>query len=241
MRPSRRQAGRRGSEAGTTLVEMLVATVMLTMVLVMATTGFVTLMHTNNTATSRTSTQADNRAGLEFVTRLLREATYGERLDRTNSTIVTDAEPTQLVFYSRLGTNALSTQNLVLFDPVAHELRWGQSQPTCPALISSPCSYSMPAATTVLVRFMRNAPAGSCAGENPDGAVFRYFINGVVDTNPGVLLQPAPADATGQVLGVRLKDVSSVELELWTDQIPNVPNPGCESLSSVTSLRNRLV
>ena len=158
---------RESRDAGTTLVEMLVAILLMSIVMAMATTGFITLLKTQQTAASRTATQADNRTGLEFVTRLLREATYGQRMDESESTIVTAASPTRLVFYSRLGR-----ENVVLFDPVKGELRWGQSQPTCSADVTEPCTYVLPTPTHVLVRYMRNAPApgAECTGEPADGA-----------------------------------------------------------------------
>lgn len=233
MTTSRRMA----DERGTTLVEVLIAMIMLSIVLAVTSTGLITMLKTQRSAESRTLTQSQNRTGVEFATRLLREATYGEKLDFTNSTVISAAGPDRVVFYSRLGNAAGPSTRIVLeYFPAAGELRWGQSSPTCS---SSICTYATPVANRVLVRYVRNGVSSPCVAANPDGAVFRFFTSGTTAVSPGVVLLPVATDGAGQVQGVNLKDITSVEMELWTDEVPGKPAPDCESLSTTTSLRNR--
>jgi prepilin-type N-terminal cleavage/methylation domain-containing protein len=221
-------------QSGLTLPEVLVAAVILGIVTSLATAGLVTVMRNQVQISQRTEALAQNRVGMELITRLLRQATYPQWGDAFNSTIVSVAEPRRLVFTSRHGLN--SPRRQYRFELVGSELRWGSSEFVCtgtspaPGTGGSPCTYTTPDLTRTAVRGVRNAAGGGICGAGFPDAVFTYYeadaVNGVLTALPN------------PVTGDRLARVASIDIRLAVKENPAVPRPGCEQLATRVHLRN---
>jgi prepilin-type N-terminal cleavage/methylation domain-containing protein len=224
-------------DRGTTLVEMLVSMVLLTIVTGIATSAFIVVMQNYRVNTERTEAQASNRVGLERMLRLIRESTYPQRADWSQSTIVLEAETDRMVFAAHASSDPNAPVSRVVIEQNVADgtVRMGVSNPTCPADPNEACTYTTPVAKQVVASYVRNGVASACRNEPADHAFFRYYA---AAPDLGALVEITPS-VTGQPLeGVRLKDVASVRIEMYADKLPGKTAPDCELLSGTVKLRN---
>jgi Tfp pilus assembly protein PilV len=226
---------RRGDE-GVTLVETLTAMMIVMIVLGVVSGALFTVSRSEKTASERTDSQATNRNGFELLTRLLRQATYPAQSTYLNSTIVSYAGPTRLVFTSRRGAATNTVPKRYEFTLADSDLIWGSSPATCVG--TAPCTYAAPSLDRTAARWIRNAVGGGpCPGAPADGAIFRYYSASAAN---GGALTELTMPASGYLTGAQLTSVASVGVTLYTDVLPNRPAPGCESLTGLVVLRNRV-
>lgn len=221
-------------DRGLTLPEVLMAMVITAIAVSIATTGLITVFRHGTKIEETTDASAQNRVGLELVTRLLRQATYPQWGDYANSTIVSVAEPRKIVFTGRFGTGA---KRAYRFEVVDTSLLWGQSDPVCPAQSPAegsgnpPCSYVQPTLGRTALRGLRNDVGGGiCPGAPVDGGVFRYYERDA--TNGNLIELPNP------VTGDRLARIASIQLDLFVKADPDAPSTSCQQLQTHVKLRN---
>jgi type II secretory pathway pseudopilin PulG len=231
-------AGRaRTGDEGITLVETLTAMMIVTIVLALVSGALATVSRAQKVASERTDTAASNRVGFETLTRLLRQATYPAQSTYVNSTIVSYAGPTRIVFTARRGAATNAVPKRYEFALQGTDLVYGSTTANC-ADATSPCSYGSPVLDRVAARWIRNAVGGGpCAGAPTSGAIFHYYA---ADATAGGVLTELTVPASGYLSGDQLVALASVGIELYTDVVPGKPLPGCESIKGLTVLRNRV-
>ena len=226
----------RRRDEGITLVETLTAMMIVMIVMGVVSGALLTVSRSEKMASQRSDSQSTNRQGFELVTRLLRQATYPAQSTYLNSTIVSYAGPDRIVFTSRRGAAANAVPKRYEFNLADGELIWGSSAATCVG--SAPCTYAAPALDRNAGRWIRNAVGGGpCPGAPTDGAIFRYYS--ATAANGGALTE-LTMPASGYLTGAQLTSIASVGISLYTDVIPGKPAPGCESLTGLVVLRNRV-
>jgi prepilin-type N-terminal cleavage/methylation domain-containing protein len=221
-------------DRGVSLVEMLVAIMLLAIVTSITTSAFIIAMKNSSMNQERTEAQSSNRVGLERVLRLLRQAAYPQQASYADSTIVWQATTDRIVFYAHVKANQ-PISRVVLEHQSDGTIRMGVTEPDCPVGSTTQCDYDLPVPTQVVARYVRNGEGSACRNESADHALFRFysaapFGGGLVDITPTVTGTP--------LAGARLKDVASIGVELYTDKIPGEPAPDCELLRGTVKLRN---
>ena len=223
----------RQDERGFTLVELLVTTILLTIVIGLSTGALINAIDQQSNVRQSTETQSRNQAGMERFTRLLRQAVYPEGGTSANSTIIQVAEANKIVFTSRLsGSGTINTTvRQYTFQLVNNNLQWGVADKTvCNA--GSACSYGTPVLRT-LIAGVRNAQGSTvCPANTGDGAVFHYdYFNtsgALVDASNPVTAATTPA----------LKDIVYVRAEVYTQLQDGPKKPACLALTDSVQLRN---
>jgi Tfp pilus assembly protein PilW len=227
----------RPGDDGITLVETLTAMMIVTIVLALVSGALATVSRAQKTASERTDTASNNRVGFETLTRLLRQATYPAQSTYVNSTIVSYAGPTRIVFTSRRGGATNAVPKRYEFALQGTDLVYGSSTANCVDTTSA-CTYDAPVLNRVAAHWIRNAVGGGpCAGAPASGAIFHYYS---AEATTGGVLTELTVPAAGYLSGDQLVALASVGIELYTDVVPGKPLPGCESIKGLTVLRNRV-
>jgi prepilin-type N-terminal cleavage/methylation domain-containing protein len=229
---------------GFTLVEVLVAMTLLSIVLGLSTGLVIRALDQNSNVSQQAQAQQRNNTGMEQLTRALRQGIFPPNGGTNkNSSIITVAQPTQLQFTTRLQDTAsalssptawgtMSSQVLVQLNTTTHNLLWGTSAE--PASCGTPCTYTTPALTRTLVYGVRNNQGSSvCPRNTGDGAIFHYWY---VDPTGNLAAWSAanPAAPTQ----AELAKISVVQIELFTQTQTGPQKPGCVALSDYVQLRN---
>jgi len=228
-----RQRLRQGAgDRGLTLVEMLVAITLLSVVLGLTSTSLIGAIDHQSSVTQQTEAQNRNRTGMELMTRLLRQAVFPKNGTNKNSSIVTIATPTSIQFTSRLTATSAASQNA--FDTpirqfsvqlVGSDLRFGDGAESCAA---TPCTYATPTLTKTIVYGVRNAGlAAACPQNTGDGGVFHYFK---IDLSGNLVPWVSGTDALSAVYGI--------QIDLWTQTQQGPQRPACVPLTDYVQLRN---
>jgi hypothetical protein len=226
----------RDGDAGVSLLEMLVSTMIVMVVLSVTLGSVITVWRSQKVANERSLSASSNRVGFELLTKLLRQATYPAQGSVTNSTIITVAGPQRIQFTSRLGSTAGAVPMRYEFELVGTNLMWGSTPANC--VDAALCDYDPPNLTKTAVSYVRNAVGGGpCPGAPTDGAIFTYYSASAAN---GGALTAFPIAADDTLSGELLGDVASVGIALYTDAIPGKPLPGCESITGLTVLRNKV-
>ena len=228
---------------GFTLVEVLVAMTILSVVMALSTGLVIRALDQNSNANQQSDAQQRNNAGMEALTRSLRQAVYPTNGTNKNASIISIANATQIQFTTRLqgSTEALSTpttwaanpkQVLVQLNTTTHNLQWGTSNQ--PASCATPCVYPTPTLTRTLIYGVRNNQGSSvCPKNTGDGAIFHYWY---VDAT-GNLAAWAPAIA-GSPTQAELAKISVVQIDFYTQTQNGPQKPECVALSDYVQLRN---
>ena len=228
---------RRG-EAGFTLVEVLVAMVILGIVLSLTTGVIIRALDQNSNLTQESEAQNRNNVGMEQLTRSLRQAVFPTNGTNQNSSIITTATANQVTFTTRLsGTstasaNAFNTpvvQMTAQFNTTTHNLVWGTGdQNSCTVPGTTVCTYATPTLDKTLVFGVRNdGGSTSCPKNTANAPVFQYWY----------------VDSTGNlaswVSGTNtLNQISVVQINLWTQTQTGPQKPACVNLTDYVQLRN---
>ena len=237
---------RRRDERGMTLVEVLVAMTLLSVVLALATGAIIQALDHNSSLTQQTEAQQHNNLGMEQLTRALRQAVLPTGGTNKTSSIITVAGASQIQFTTRLQSTSSAqgactttcpwaitpTQVGVQLNTTSHNLQWGTGAPT--GTCAPICGYASPTYTRTLVYGVRNnLGATACPANTGDGAVFHYWY---VDPT-GNLAPWAPAIPNAPTQQ-ELAEISVVQIDLWTQTQTGPHTPKCVALSDYVELRN---
>ena len=231
------------AEAGFTLVEILVATTLLTIVIALSTGLVIKALNQNSNLSQQSQAQNRNDTGMEQLTRGLRQAVFPTGGTNTNSSIVSTATGTQVTFTTRLQSTVDAQANPTAFgttpvqvtaklDTTAHRLVWGvgAQSVSCPAV----CTYATPSSWRPLVNGVRNDQGASvCPKNTGDGAVFHYWY---VDAS-GNLAAWSAANPNAPTQA-ELAKISVVQIDLWTQTQTGPNKPACVALTDAVKLRN---
>jgi prepilin-type N-terminal cleavage/methylation domain-containing protein len=222
-------------ERGLTLVEVLVAMLILAVVLMVATEFMIKATRQGSYIAQQSQAQQLNDTGMETATRLLRQAVYPVNGTSLNSSIITVATATKVQFTSRWSSTANASDTAfntpvqqIVFQLNGTKLQYGtgaQNSCTAPAV----CTYATPTANHTMVFGVQNAQGtATCPKNTGDGAAFHYWY-----VNPtGTLLPWSSATNT-------LSQISVVQIDLWTQtQAGGGPRPACVPLTNYVRLRN---
>jgi prepilin-type N-terminal cleavage/methylation domain-containing protein len=236
---------------GFTLVEVLVAMTMLSVVIALSTGLIIRALDQNSNVGQQAQAQQRNNTGMEQITRALRQAVYPTNGTNKNASIITLANPTQIQFTTRLQSTA-SAQNSTNCNAVTgactwgtapvqvqaslntttHNFNWGTGAPTLPC--ATPCAYATPSLTRTLVYGVRNNQGSSvCPKNTGDGAIFHYWY--IDPTGNMAAWSPAVAGSPTQA---ELAKISVVQINFWTQTQTGPQKPGCVALSDYVQLRN---
>jgi prepilin-type N-terminal cleavage/methylation domain-containing protein len=219
-------------ERGFSLIEVLLAATLLTLVLGVALSGLYTLTRSSTKAQVQTFSQAQNRVGMERLTRLLRQATLPPASTAQDPPVLDSAHPNSVAFYSRLaGSGDSSDPNNTVYrwtvDLSGADLRIGRS--TC-TVQSGTCSWSTPVMQTLVTNVQNAMTGGPCTrakGAAP-ASTFEYYQAAASD---GTLAAPlAEPVALGQVVYVKVN--------LFTQQTAAGDSQTCQPLTGYVELRN---
>lgn len=242
-----RMRQRRG-DGGFTLVEVLVAMTILSIVMALTTGLVIRALDQNSNAGQQSEAQQRNNVGMEQLTRALRQAVYPTNGSNKNASIITLANATQIQFTTRLqGTSAAQSacasgtctwgttpvQVQASLNTTTHNFQWGTgTQNSC--IGTTLCTYATPSLTRTLIQGVRNNQGSSvCPKNTGDGAIFHYWY---VDTT-GNLAAWAPAIA-GSPTQAELAKISVVQIDFYTQTQTGPQKPGCVALSDYVQLRN---
>lgn len=225
---------RRGN-AGFTLVEVLVATTILGVVLSLTTGVIIRAMDQNSNLTQESEAQNRNNIGMEELTRALRQAVFPTNGTNQTSTIITTATSTQVTFTTRLSsTAAASTSSMgtpvqftAQFNTTKHTLVWGTgAENACTA--PTVCTYATPTLSKTLVYGVRNDGGSTvCPADTSNSPVFQYWY-----TDP-------TGNLAAWVSGTNtLSQISTVQINLWTQTQTGPQQPACVNLTDYVQLRN---
>jgi prepilin-type N-terminal cleavage/methylation domain-containing protein len=219
---------RRHTDDGVTLVELVVVMSILPIVLGLSSMALINAMHLSTKTQMRVDAQQQNRTGFELLTRLLRQATYPQQGTSANSTVITVADTTQLVFTSRLaGTSTVSQYK---FSLVGTDLKWDYVGPSC---ATSPCTYATPASSALKRTLIRGVRDGTvCPGAATPVGIFRYYGLNPIDGS----LQTTPL--TAPVTGSNLANIAVVQITIYSKTRIGGDAPACEPVTGQVNLRN---
>lgn len=240
----------RGGE-GFTLVEVLVAMTILSIVIALSTGLIIRALDQNSNAGQQSEAQQRNNLGMETLTRALRQAVYPTNGTNKNASIITLANATQIQFTTRQQStsDAQSSTNCSVVtgactwatNPVqvqaslnttSHNLMWGTSAQ--PASCATPCVYPTPTLNRTLIYGVRNNQGSSvCPKNTGDGAIFHYWYADAT----GNLAAWSPAIA-GSPTQAELAKISVVQIDFYTQTQTGPQKPGCVALSDYVQMRN---
>jgi hypothetical protein len=223
-----------------TLVELLVSMLLLVIVIGLATGAIIEALDRNSGVTQQSEAQTRNNVGMEQMTRSLRQAVLPTHGTKTNSTIITVAQPTQIQFTTRLSATdtaeAANTWNTPVvqmkaqLNATSHALQWGTGAENSTACTDAAtvCTYATPTVNKTLVYGVRNDQGTAvCPKNTGDGAVFHYWY---VDPTGNLAAWSSPAHT--------LAEISVVQIDLWTQTQTGPNKPACVPLTDYVQLRN---
>lgn len=238
------QLRRSRSAHGFTLVEVLVATTLLTVVVALSTGLVINALDQNSNATQQSEAQNRNNTGMEQLTRGLRQAVFPTNGTNANSSIVSTATAAQVTFTTRLQSTAAAqaspnvwattpVQVTAKLDTTTHQLLWGVGAQN--ASCASVCTYAAPSIWRPLIYGVRNNQLSSVCPKNtdPTGAVFHYWY---VDASGN--LAAWSAAIPNSPTQAELAKISVVQIDLWTQTQTGPQKPGCVALTDYVKLRN---
>jgi prepilin-type N-terminal cleavage/methylation domain-containing protein len=231
-------------EAGFTLVEVLVAMTILSIVMALTTGLVIRALDQNSNAGQQSQAQQRNNAGMEAVTRALRQAVLPTNGTNKTSSIITIAKPYQLQFTTRLqGTTSAQSapttwattpvQVMAQLNTTTHNLQWGTgAQNACSG--ATLCTYATPSMNRTLIYGVRNNLGSTvCPKNTGDGAIFHYWY--VDATGNLAAWSAANPNAPTQA---ELAKISVVQVDFYTQTQTGPQKPGCVALSDYVQLRN---
>lgn len=231
----------RRDDRGLTLVEMLTAITLTTIVIGLATGFLIQALDQGTKLTQQTEAQNRNNVAMERATRLLRQAVYPKNgSPTTNSSIITVAQSNKVQFTSRfVGTGNASAnasdpvqQFVIQTDTSGTKLQWGSAAQLvtsgCTAG-TSVCTYATPTTMSTIIYGVRNSGmTASCPANTGDGAVFHYWT-----------LNDAGSLVAWSSTANTLNQIRVVQIDLWTKSNSVGPlSAGCVHLSDYVQLRN---
>jgi len=226
-------------DRGMTLVETLIAAVLLVIVIGLSTGSLMFALGKQSNISQATDAATQTQNAMELVSRVIRQGVYPA--SSTNSTIIQTATPTQLVVTSRLSNSysvnpsQMDTAKMqYTFTLTGTTLVWQQATVSCTG--AGVCTYGTPSAQKVLIRGVRNTSgASACSGNTSwsDGPFHYVTLNATtgVPDQTGV--------GAGTVTGTDLNRIGFVQLNFFTQTQTGIQRPACTPLSDYVELRNK--
>ena len=249
--PATLRARLRSEESGLTLIELLIASILMLVVIGVATDGLFNLTRSSTAAQLHSFSLTQNRVGVERLTYLLRQATYGPNVsdtagNRATNPIIAYASPNKLIFTSR-GAGE-STPTRFTAELVGNTLKLTRS--TCTLSADGKTCTWVDGPASDLVQNVKNAVDGPCgtggaSNKNADGHTFRYFATNSptaalqeVNTDAGPLIDSSDVQAGQPGSDIPLSTIDTVQISLWTQESGAGVSNTCESLSERVNIRN---
>jgi prepilin-type N-terminal cleavage/methylation domain-containing protein len=220
---------RLASQAGMTLTELMVTLSLLGIVLVPAFTFLFSAQRGQRTASEAVQQQQDARIGLEQFSRSLREGTFPQGYDYTESSIFYSALDYDVTFYSDVDNDGIAEQIHYWLDTTTQQVMRTEVNPDC---TQDPCTYltqnGATATTGTVLSNVRNNDLSACSGQSGSTPLFSY------STITGGIPTPVPTPG-GNVDA--LVDINYVKMTVVVDVTPG-KSPTCQTITTTVSLRN---
>ncbi len=217
----------RDDETGVTLVELLVAMAISTIVMGPVLASFIAVSRSATFAQDEIQAQNLGRVGLERVTRFVRQATYPEDKTPSNSTLFDRAEGNRIVYFADIDNDGEVER--VRFELVGTIVR--QTFMECQVGVN-PCEYELLSAsegTPVIGRVHNDElDTGLCRDFSVNEPVFRYYERSS-DGELTALPLPVPGGLFGRIAAVEVTFIVDVTEERA---------PECRRLQSLVHFRN---
>jgi len=235
---SKRMRRERG-DRGMTLVETLIAAILLIIVIGLSTGSMMFALGKQSNISQSTDAATQTQNGVELLGRVIRQGVYPTGSSK-NSSIIQTATATQLVVTSRLSNSYSITASQMntqvrqyTFTLTGTTLYWQQADlVSCTG--AGVCTYGTPTAQKVLIKGVRNTSgASACSGNTSwsDGP-FHYVTQ---DATTGV-----PNAAAAPITGAtNLNLIGYVQLNFFTQTQTGTQAPACVPLSDYVQLRNK--
>lgn len=231
------------ADAGMSLVEVLVAAVLLTVVIGLATSFLMVALRKQSSLAQGSTAATSNQNGLETLTRVIRQGVYPTGSSLTSSVIQT-ATAKKLVVTSRLSSTgtALAAPTLMntpvkqyTFQLTGTTLYWQQAGVTC----TTTCTYGTPSALKPLITGVQTSSAVCPNNTSFTDGPFHYATQDPVTGVMSVPAAPVPDVSLAQTPPNTLGSIVYVSVNLFTRQATGPDTPGCNALSSYIQLRNK--
>jgi len=231
----RRLSELRREDTGMTLVETLIAVVLLAVVVALS-TGFLTFVldQQSNITQSSDATRV-NQAGMERITRIVRQGVYPTG-SSANSTIIQSATPTQLVIASRLSATTANgvvdgTIRKYTFTLTGTTL-YVQQADLVSCTSAGVCTWGTASAQKPLFRGVQNTGGTSvCPANtaNTDGP-FHYVYLDPSTNLPTTVASPTAA---------QIPTITYVTINFFTQTQTGPHKPACVALTDYVQMRNK--
>jgi type II secretory pathway pseudopilin PulG len=217
------------SERGTTLTELAIVVALLGVVVAPAYMFLVSSQRNQRVVDESVQQQQTARVALETFSRSLREATFPQGYNYSESSLFSAAASMDVSFYSDFGNDGVVDRIRYFLDSANSRVQRTVTEPDCSG---TPCSYGPTAtsSTSTVVENVRNADLSACSGGSGSQKLFQYYS---VNRSSG-----APSEITSSV-GVlyNLVDINYVKMTVVVDITPG-KSPTCQSIDTAVSLRN---
>jgi prepilin-type N-terminal cleavage/methylation domain-containing protein len=218
-------------ERGMTLVETLVAMMLLTIVIGLATGALILVLGKNSNVTQASDAATQNQTAMELLSRVARQGVYPSGSSKTSTIIQSGSNTNTLIVTSRLsGTSSVSSQvSKFTFTLSGTTLYWQQADLVAGSC-STTCTYGTATTQKALIRGIRNnSGAAVCPTNGSTDGPFHYAY---MDAATGL-------PVTTQDPTTRLGTIVYVTLNFYTQTQTGPQKPSCTLLSDFVELRNK--
>lgn len=237
--------GATSADEGMTLVELLVAMVLLTVVIGLSTGSLIFVLGKQSNVAQSSDAAQQTQTGMELLSRVIRQGVYPSGSSAT-STIIQTATATQLKITSRLSdSSALSASQLTstrvqyTFTLTGTTLYWQQASVSC---VGGTCTYGTPSAQKALIRGVRNTSGATACGGAMSTAEqegpFHYVILNKTTGVPNAALATV-AGTDPNTPDTYIGGIAYVTVSLFTQTQTGPQAPSCTRLSDYVQLRNK--
>jgi prepilin-type N-terminal cleavage/methylation domain-containing protein len=231
------------SDKGMTLVELLVSTMLLTIVIGLATGALIVVLDKQSNISQASDAANQNQTAMELLSRVIRQGVYPTGSSTTSTIIQSGSSTNQLVITSRLsstsdGNDAAGTTTARLgaqiskytFTLTGTTLSWQKADLS--SCTSSTCTYGTATAQKVLIRGVRNSSGASACSTNSSTDGPFHYVTLDASSNP---VSPALSTPASSALGT----IAYVTVNLFTQTQTGPQKPSCTLLSDYVELRNK--
>lgn len=224
------------NDRGMTLVESLMAMMMLTIVVGLASGALITALDKQSNVSQSTDTAVSTQNAMEVLSRVVRQGVYPTGSSTTSSIVQSGSSPTQLIVDSRLSSTASASQNSLptavtqyTFYVSGTTLYWKQASVSC---AGATCTVGTQSTPKVLIRGVRTTTASCPANTAYTDGPFHFMT--VDSTGAAVNLSTTTPTTLTQ-----LNSIYYVTLHFYTAAKTGPQAPACQLLSDYVQLRNK--
>ena len=228
-----RNASRR-SEQGMTLVETLVAMMLLTIVVGLATGSLILVLGKNANVSQASDAARQNQTAMELLSRVVRQGVYPSGSSKTSTIVQSGSNTNTLIVVSRLsGTSSVSTQVSKFTFTVSGTTLYWQKADLVAGSCSTTCSYGTATAQKALIRGIRNASGSSvCPTNTSTDGPFHYAY---ISSSTGLPVTTTDPTVSPASLGT----IVYVTVNFYTQTQTSSQKPSCTLLSDFIDFRNK--